>query len=566
MSNLISNKINDLFSDELNFNRNSKLIKQSKSNKLIRNKFQKDKIKNYELIKQFNKRQSEEDYYYKEKLKFFNENNDNDISIKNRKKQLNTDENIIKKYIKKESKNSFMNNLENRNNYVINQNSITKFRVGSFNPRNNKELESCFKGIAGKDSKKIKKTKFILEGKIKEENKINENKLKRKKTNTKKNMKNIVMVEKQKYPKKETVFDRIKGVIKESNNEITNEEENDNINKYKKKVSLKTKKLFDKSIKLFDSNQKLRNTTRTKNQELNNIKHSEKKKIEENDSSNFIKLNMDLINDDSSYSNSKTLKSIGTNKSKSNKNKNIKMDIKNSENDFFQSSKFSNESNSKNESKIIANNKEDIFFDKKINQNNKSNRSIKESKKSRSGSPKIINKNYNNIYFYDNKSNKNSSDLGSSNSDSEENSNESKNIDSNNKKESDNENSINKKIQYKYNHGEGVLSIIPEQDNKKIFYGDINNNIETKRPENIITLEQNINKDKKISRNLEIKKNNIIINNNVSNNITVHKKESDSKNEELKKGEEINKINNEQKRKGKSYKVKVRKKFPFCCL
>ena len=95
MSNLISNKINDLFSDELNFNRNSKLIKQSKSNKLIRNKFQKDKIKNYELIKQFNKRQSEEDYYYKEKLKFFNENNDNDISIKNRKKQLNTDENII---------------------------------------------------------------------------------------------------------------------------------------------------------------------------------------------------------------------------------------------------------------------------------------------------------------------------------------------------------------------------------------------------------------------------------------------------------------------------------------
>ena len=59
-------------------------------------------------------------------------------------------------------------------------------------------------------------------------------------------MKNIVMVEKQKYPKKETVFDRIKGVIKESNNEITNEEENDNINKYKKKVSLKTKKLFDK--------------------------------------------------------------------------------------------------------------------------------------------------------------------------------------------------------------------------------------------------------------------------------------------------------------------------------
>ena len=71
MSNLISNKINEIFSDELNYKRNSNLIKQSKSNKLIRNKFQKDQNKNYELIKQFNKRQSEEDYH-KEKMKFFN--------------------------------------------------------------------------------------------------------------------------------------------------------------------------------------------------------------------------------------------------------------------------------------------------------------------------------------------------------------------------------------------------------------------------------------------------------------------------------------------------------------
>jgi hypothetical protein len=61
--------------------------------------------------------------------------------------------------------------------------------------------------------------------------------------------------------------------------------------------------------------------------------------------------------------------------------------------------------------------------------------------------------------------------------------------------------------------------------NKKLFYGDINQNIETIKPENIITLEQNITKNRSISRNLELKKNNIIINNNVSNNITVHKKE-----------------------------------------
>ena len=566
MSNLISNKINEIFSDELNYKRNSNLIKQSKSNKLIRNKFQKDQNKNYELIKQFNKRQSEEDYH-KEKMKFFNENNDNDISIKNRNEQIIKDENTIKKYIKKDSKKNLLKYLDNENDYIISANKISKFRVNSFNPRNKNEFEPCFKGIIGKDFKKIKKTKFILEGKKKEENKTIENKLKKKKSNSKNNIKGVVMVEKQKYPKKQTVFDRIKGIIKESNNEIENEEEMDKKSKFKKKVSLKTKKLFDKSIKLFDSNQKMRNTTRTKNQAINNIKDSERKIIGENDSSNFLKLNMDLVNNDSSFSNSKTIKSKRTNKSKNKKN--LKIDNKNSENDFFQSSQFSNESNSKNESNLIANNKGDIFLTKKSSQNIKIVKNDKNSKKRKSGSPKIITKNYNNIYFYDNKSIKNSSDLSNSDSNSEDNNSDSKNSESNKRKNLDNDNSINKKFQYKYNHGEGVLSIIPEQenqDNKKLFYGDINQNIETIKPENIITLEQNITKNRSISRNLELKKNNIIINNNVSNNITVHKKESVSKKEESQKKEEFNKSNNEQKRKGKSYKIKVRKKFPFCCL
>ena len=124
MSNLISNKINEIFSDELNYKRNSNLIKQSKSNKLIRNKFQKDQNKNYELIKQFNKRQSEEDYH-KEKMKFFNENNDNDISIKNRNEQIIKDENTIKKYIKKDSKKNLLKYLDNENDYIISANNIT---------------------------------------------------------------------------------------------------------------------------------------------------------------------------------------------------------------------------------------------------------------------------------------------------------------------------------------------------------------------------------------------------------------------------------------------------------
>ena len=89
MSIHIGNKINDIFSDELNLNRNIKLFKKSTSNKLNKNKYIEDKDKNYEIIRQFNKRQSkQEDRYFKDNIKFVNENNDNDISIKkgNKKK------------------------------------------------------------------------------------------------------------------------------------------------------------------------------------------------------------------------------------------------------------------------------------------------------------------------------------------------------------------------------------------------------------------------------------------------------------------------------------------------
>ena len=69
--------------------------------------------------------------------------------------------------------------------------------------------------------------------------------------------------------------------------------------------------------------------------------------------------------------------------------------------------------------------------------------------------------------------------------------------------------------------------------------------------------------------NLQIPKNNIIINNNVSKNIkniiTCYKKESDILNEETKKTEK-NIEEKTEKKKGKQYTVKARKRFPFCCL
>ena len=568
MSIHIGNKINDIFSDELNLNRNIKLFKKSTSNKLNKNKYIEDKDKNYEIIRQFNKRQSkQEDSYFKDNIKFVNENNDNDISIKKGKKKENKDENNIKQINKKPSKFAIKDYLDEDNDIFIDRKELERVKIKSFQQKNNKDVESCFRGILNKDSKKIKKTKFLIGEKKPEENKNYQNNSKRKKINTKRTMKNIVMVEKQKYPKKETIFDRIKGSIKESNKEISNDNDSQLKKGIKKNTSLKSKKFLNKSIKMFDTNFKMRETTRTKKPGINIVKNSENKVYVEKDSSDFIKLNLDLLNNNSIYSNSKTVKTLKTEKSK-NTGKKLKVDInKNSENDFFQSSKFSN-SDSKEESKYSPNNKDDIFFNKnskKINNNNNIMESSKGLKIVKNPSGKIMNKKSNNLNVYDNKSIKksqNSSFIDSSSSDSDENSNDG----SKKQKNSKLDNSINKKFQFKYTHGEGVLSIIPEQDNKKVFYEDINQNLDLIKPENIITLEQNIKRDKNISRNLEIKKNNIIINNNVSNNITVHKKGSDSKNEEIKKEEETNKENNLSKKKGKPYKIKVRKKFPFCCL
>ena len=568
MSIHIGNKINDIFSDELNLNRNIKLFKKSTSNKLNKNKYIEDKDKNYEIIRQFNKRQSkQEDSYFKDNIKFVNENNDNDISIKKGKKKENKDENNIKQINKKPSKFAIKDYLDEDNDIFIDRKDLERVKIKSFHQKNNKDVESCFRGILNKDSKKIKKTKFLIGEKKPEENKNYQNNSKKKKINTKRTMKNIVMVEKQKYPKKETIFDRIKGSIKESNKEISNDNDSQLKKGIKKNTYLKSKKFLNKSIKMFDTNFKMRETTRTKKPGINIVKNSENKVYVEKDSSDFIKLNLDLLNNNSIYSNSKTMKTLKTEKSK-NTGKKLKVDNnKNSENDFFQSSKFSN-SDSKEESKYSPNNKDDIFFNKnskKINNNNNIMESSKGLKIVKNPSGKIMNKKSNNLNVYDNKSIKksqNSSFIDSSSSDSDENSNDG----SKKQKNSKLDNSINKKFQFKYTHGEGVLSIIPEQDNKKVFYEDINQNLDLIKPENIITLEQNIKRDKNISRNLEIKKNNIIINNNVSNNITVHKKGSDSKNEEIKKEEETNKENNLSKKKGKPYKIKVRKKFPFCCL
>ena len=363
MANNITDKINKIFSEEINKNRNLTLTKHNVSNKLIRNKFSKDPQDNYDLIKNFNKRQSGPENLFTEKKKFINENNDNDISCrknKNKNNFIKVEKNFnstIKKILKKDI-NRDENNYYIDNNFYINETVLNR--------------------------KKTKKAKFNLEENYKKENNIeeiksNEKKLKRNRTNTKRNLKNITMIEKQKYPKKETVFDRIKGSIKESNNEIDNDDNISVKKRQKKRTQLKSKRPYIKSIKTLDSKFKLHNSIKLK-KNTNMIKTNNDKRVSgENDSTNFLKMNMDLSNDDNNESNNSNEKTIKTNKSektkKSKKSKKSKktsgVDEKDKESNFFESSKFSEDSDSNKEDKNSDNNKEDIFINKNSYNKNK---------------------------------------------------------------------------------------------------------------------------------------------------------------------------------------------------
>ena len=113
MTNQIRNKINEIFGEEINKNRNLLLKKHTESNKLIKKKFIEPTNDNYELIQEFNKRKSNPDDFYKNNIKFINENNENDISPKSKKRRIFINHNN-KKIFKKENK-------EEENNYLSNK-------------------------------------------------------------------------------------------------------------------------------------------------------------------------------------------------------------------------------------------------------------------------------------------------------------------------------------------------------------------------------------------------------------------------------------------------------------
>ena len=102
MTNQIRNKINEIFGEEVNKNRNLILKKYTESNKLIKRKLLENKNDNYEQITDFNKRNSKKEDSFKESGKIINKNNDNeDISPRRKKRKLliNSNQKNNKKYI-----------------------------------------------------------------------------------------------------------------------------------------------------------------------------------------------------------------------------------------------------------------------------------------------------------------------------------------------------------------------------------------------------------------------------------------------------------------------------------
>jgi len=555
MTNLISKKIDKIFSSELNHNRNLIFNKRKISNKSVKNKIKNNlNNNNNNIITMFNKRQSEKDENYKENNKFANGNEE----IK--KDKINTK---IHSILKKIPDTEIKNYLDDDDSHInIKKMNINKIRNSSSCKKVNDASESYVKGGVVEELKKIKKTRFVLETKKEEKN--NKIRLKRNRTHTKKSLKNIVMIEKQKYPKKETIFDRINRRINESKNNMDNF---DNIstkrNKIKDNTIIKHKKILTKSIKISKCN--INNSIKL-NFPTINIKKISKREINPGEENN--------------YNSNKTIKTLKLKKS-------IKLKINdtniNSENDAFQNSIFS-DSNDSNENRLDKENIKSKYETKtyhskkdinKIKNYIKISSINKDFKKYNSGKvPHILSLKDNNNLFDDKSINKSELTKRYSNSSSisnsiefENNKNEKenniKNFDNNNN--ADIEESLNKRNQKKYNSKiGGRLSVIPEQDNKKIFYEDIKENAEIIKPENIIMLEENYNNDKTRKRNVEIQKNNIIINNNVSNNITVHHKKEldDAKKDDDKNDEE----NSNKNKRDKKYVVKARKKFPFCCL
>ena len=138
MTNQIRNKINEIFGEEVNKNRNLILKKYTESNKLIKRKLLENKNDKYELITDFNKRNIKQEDSFKESGKIINKNNDNeDISPRRKKRKL---------LINSNQKNNKKINNENKEkeNYYLSNNNIYLFERQISELRKDKKIKFLF--------------------------------------------------------------------------------------------------------------------------------------------------------------------------------------------------------------------------------------------------------------------------------------------------------------------------------------------------------------------------------------------------------------------------------------
>ena len=179
MTNLIKNKIDKIFSEELNNNRKLILKEGIASNKFVRKSLMNNMDDNFKVIKKYQKRKSQEEIFSKH-MKFMNDNDDNDITIKNKTKKLNDNINNINPNFGKITKVQTQGDIKNYFgdvNILIDEKEIHNTKIKSCINKKFNESESGFKGTPSNSKRTNRNAIILVEEKPIEEHKKSDNKL-----------------------------------------------------------------------------------------------------------------------------------------------------------------------------------------------------------------------------------------------------------------------------------------------------------------------------------------------------------------------------------------------------
>ena len=258
MTNNIDNKINEIFSEELDNNRKYLFHKKKSSNDIKRKKYMIDMTDKIKVIKKLKSKQNIQNEFFQDKYNLTNENNNNanDTPTKNVTSHSNRAQkkniNLLSKNIAKMNSYKKIKDPIKIQDFILDEKDLMRTREHSIHNINKKKLENRFAELLNRESpRRTKKTKFIIEENKndddEDDDKIEE--LKKQKLISKRSYRNIVMVLKEKKPKKPSLFEIIKGSIKDPNKEKNDEENISLKRKPKKNTQVKIRKIFSKSIR-----------------------------------------------------------------------------------------------------------------------------------------------------------------------------------------------------------------------------------------------------------------------------------------------------------------------------